>query len=65
MAEIYTQTGDEITVGLQGSAVCDEAIRAAKGIASDRGESVRLEDDGECWDVYPDGSVEVADEWAV
>lgn len=63
MAEIYTQNGDEITVGLQGSRVCDEAIQAAKRIAHDRGESVRLEDDGHCWDVYPDGSVDQAESW--
>ena len=63
MAEIYTQNGDEITVGLQGSDVCDEAIQAAKDIAIDRGESVRLEDDGEYWDVFPDGTVEEAEPW--
>ena len=55
MAEIYTCDGEEITVGLQGSAVCDEALRAARSIARDRNEPVRLEDDGELWDVHPDG----------
>ena len=63
MADIYTQNGEEITVGLQGSDVCDEAIRAAKGIARDRGEPVRLEDDDATWDVHPDGTVEEAEEW--
>lgn len=63
MAEIYTMDGEEITVGLQGSAVCDEAIRAAKSIAKDRGETVRLEDDGELYDVHPDGTVETGDAW--
>jgi hypothetical protein len=63
MADIYTQTGEEITVGLQGSDVCDEAIRAAKSIAADRGESVRLEDADGNWDVYPDGTVEEAEPW--
>lgn len=63
MAEIYTQNGEEITVGLQSSAVCDEAIQAAKGIAADRGETVRLEDDGEAFDVSPDGNVETAEPW--
>ncbi len=63
MAEIYSQNAEEITVGLQGSQVCDEAIQAAKGIAADRGESVRLEDDDGNWDVYPDGTVEEAEVW--
>ncbi len=63
MAEIYTQSGEEITVGLQSSTVCDEAIRAAKGIAADRDETVRLEDDGEAWDVHPDGSVDEVEPW--
>ena len=59
MAEIYdSETGNEICAGLQGSVVCDEAIQAAKGIAADRNEPVQLVDDGEVWDVYPDGSVE-------
>ena len=63
MAEIYTMTGEEITVGLQRSAVCDEAIRAARRIAADRGEAVRLEDDGEIFDVHPDGTVEAVEPW--
>lgn len=63
MAEIYSMDGYEITCGLQGSAVCDEAIRAAKNIARDRGETVRLEDDGELYDVHPDGSVTAGDAW--
>ena len=63
MAEIYSQDGNEITVGLQGSIVCDEAMQAAKVIAMDRGEAVRLEDGGESWDVHPDGTVEEADSW--
>lgn len=63
MAEIYSMDGEEITVGLQGSSVCDEAIRAAKRIARDRGETVRLEDDGELWDVHADGTVEHGESW--
>lgn len=63
MAEIYTQSGEEITVGLQSSTVCDEAIRTAKGIAADCGETVRLEDDGDAWDVSPDGAIEEAEPW--
>ncbi len=63
MADIYTQSGEEITMGLQSSTVCDEAIQAAKGIARDRGESVRLEDGDDAYDVYPDGTVEDAEDW--
>ena len=64
MAEIYTMNGGEITVGLQESAVCDEAILAAKDIAKDRGETVRLEDDGCLFDVHPDGTVTDGEAWA-
>ncbi len=63
MADIYTQSGEEIAMGLQSSTVCDEAIRAAKGIARDRGESVRLEDGDDAYDVYPDGMYEAAEPW--
>jgi hypothetical protein len=63
MADIYTMYGEEITMGLQGYAVCDEAIRAAKAIARDRGETVRLEDDGELLDVAADGTVTLGDAW--
>ena len=35
MAEIYNGNGNEITVGLQSSSVCDEAMIAAKSIARD------------------------------
>jgi transketolase N-terminal domain/subunit len=63
MADIYTMNGEEITMGLQGSAVCDEAIQAAKGIAKDLDEIVRLEDDGEVFDVHPDGTVEEGEKW--
>ena len=63
MAEIYTMNGEEITVGLQGLTVCDEAIQAAKRIAADRGECVRLEDDGDLLDVYPDGTIEEGEPW--
>lgn len=63
MADIYTMNGEEITMGLQGSAVCDEAIIAAKAIARDSGKTVRLEDDGELWDVHPDGTVEAGEQW--
>ena len=47
MASIYDyQTAHDIAVGLQGSAVCDEAIQAARASATDRDEPVVLEDDG-------------------
>ena len=58
MAEIYSKNGEEITAGLQGSSVCNEAIRAAKNIARDRGEEVMLQDDDGRWTVYPDGTAE-------
>lgn len=54
MAAIYDyETGDEITVGLQGCDVCDEAIQAAQRIADDRGEDVHLVDDDGEWIVHP------------
>lgn len=65
MADIYDQNGEELAVGLQGSSVCDEAILAAKEIAKERGEVVRLEDDDGNWDVHPDGRVEVAEDWEI
>ena len=59
MAEIYDyETGDAITVGLQGSRVCDEAIQAARRIAADRNEPVELHDDDGVWLVHPDGDCE-------
>jgi len=56
MAEIYSRNGEEITVGLQSSSVCDEAIQAARRIAADRDEEVYLEDGDERTTVYPDGT---------
>jgi hypothetical protein len=59
MAAIYTQEdGSEITGGLQGCMVCDEAIQAARRIAADRGEAVVLADDDGEWLVHPNGDVE-------
>ena len=63
MADIYTMNAEKITVGLQGSVVCDEAIQAAKAIAADRDETVRLEDDGELIDVHTDGTTTVGEPW--
>lgn len=58
MATIYNKNGEELTDGLQSSTICDEAIIAAKNIASDLGEEVMLEDDDERTTVYPDGTTE-------
>ena len=63
MAEIYSQNGNEITVGLQSSTVCDEAIIAAKNIARDIDQTVYLEDDDERKTVHPDGTVEDGWDW--
>lgn len=57
MAALYTTFGEAITVGLQGSVVCDEAIQAAKALARDRGHDVVLDDDDGSYLVSPDGSV--------
>lgn len=64
MAEIYDyETGETITLGLQGCHVCDEAIRAAERIADDEGRPVELVDDDGRWLVHPavDGHREPAD----
>ena len=58
MAEIYHPDGWIITEGLQGDDVCDEAIRAAREIAAERGEFMVLEDDDDILAVYPDGKTE-------
>lgn len=59
MAEIYDyETGESITVGLQGCTVSDEALQAARRIAVDRDAPVVLDDDDGEWGVYPDGSIE-------
>lgn len=65
MAEVYDcETGDIITGGMQGSAVCSEAIQAAQRIAKDRGEPVLLADDDGQWIVHPDGAASPHDETA-
>ena len=56
MATIYDQDGFTLTQGLQGSIVCDEAIQTARRIATKRGETVYLHDDGTQWRVEPDGA---------
>jgi hypothetical protein len=53
MAAIYSLDGNEITVGLQGCNVCDEALQTAKRIADDRNECVELVDDDGRWLVHP------------
>lgn len=61
MTNIYDrETGSEITVGLQGSEMCDEAIQAARRCTIDAGEAVLLADDDGDWIVHPDGSRETA-----
>ena len=56
MAEIYdVQNGHEITVGLQGCSVCDDAINAARQIARDTNQPVHLVDDDGEWIVLPGG----------
>ena len=54
MAEIYDAiTGQQITAGLQGCDVCDEALQAAGRIADERGRDVHLDDDDGQWIVHP------------
>lgn len=57
MATIYNSEAYPITDGLQGSDICDDAIRTALRIAADRDESVFLDDDDGLWLVEPDGTV--------
>lgn len=68
MAGVYTLNGNELTVGLQGCEVCDEAIQTAQSIADDLRQDVHLTDDDGDWLVHPrsaDGTREAADplEW--
>lgn len=53
MAAIYALDGNELTTGLQGCDVCDEAILAAEAIADQRNETVHLVDDDGEWLVTP------------
>lgn len=64
MAAIYDYaTGTELTAGLQGCDVCDEAIQAAERTADDLGRPVHLVDDDGEWLVHPisEGRREPAD----
>lgn len=56
MASIYDKNGEYLTLGLQGSAVCDQTIKVARELAESRNEVVYLDDDGDFWAVYPDGA---------
>ena len=57
MAAIYDfETNDELTVGLQGCEMCDEALIAAKEMAAEHGTSVELVDDDGRWEVKPNGT---------
>jgi hypothetical protein len=58
MATIFDNNGDELTAGLQGSSVCDEALMAAREFAKERDETVLLEDDDGRWLVHPNGKCE-------
>lgn len=58
MAEIYDENGAEMTVGLQSSTACDNALHVAKWMASEWGEPMFLEDGDERLTVWPDGCVE-------
>jgi len=66
MATIYDyEEGSIFADGLQGSSVCDEALRYAREYAVDRGEPVVLEDDDGVWLVHPDGHAEhLREDWA-
>jgi hypothetical protein len=55
MATIYDKNGEHLTQGLQGSAVCDEAIQCARRLAARGGETVCVDDDGEYYAVEADG----------
>lgn len=64
MATIYDyESGDQLSAGLQGCDVCDEAIQAAQSWADERGAAVELWDDDGRWKVHPrvDGQREPAD----
>jgi len=57
MAAIYDMdNGMQLTDGLQGCTVSDEAIQTAQRIAVDLDEPVLLEDDDGMWEVNPDGT---------
>ena len=53
MAAVYTLDGNELTVGLQGCDVCDEAIQTAQRIADRLASDVHLVDDDGEWIVHP------------
>lgn len=63
MAAIYTLDGNELTTGLQGCNVSDEAIQAAERFADHLGSDVHLVDDDGEWIVHPmiDGKREQAE----
>ncbi len=64
MAAVYDiDTGNELTTGLQGCKVCNEALQVAEGLADSMGRDVHLVDDDGEWIVHPeiDGVRELAD----
>ncbi len=56
MAAIYDiDTGSELTTGLQGCNICNEALQVAEGLADLMGRDVHLVDDDGEWLVHPSG----------
>ena len=58
MAEIYDYaTGQEMSMGLQGCDICDEAIQTAVRLAKSDSRTVELHDDDGVWRITPSGAV--------
>lgn len=54
MAGVYDiDSGNELTTGLQGCNVCNEALQVAQGLADSMGRDVHLVDDDGEWAVHP------------
>lgn len=60
---IYTGNGEELTTGLESSAVSDQAVQCARSFAAERRESVFWCDDEDHWEVRPDGRVLPGPRW--
>ena len=58
MASIYNNSGETITLGLNGCNVSDETLQIARRQAAEREEAVILNDDDGEWVVNPDGSTQ-------
>jgi len=58
MASLFDlRSGHTITEGLQGSSVCNDALRIARARAKESKRSVLLEDDDGDWIVGPRGGI--------